>query len=111
MQISQGIKQHKPSGAITGAILAGSLFALAATPTYAATSTTVHVATAYGAEVKLDGVATVGPVAVAELSNCSTSPVESFKASALSISTGLLTTGAITPLTQKVISTFSPTWR
>jgi len=92
---SKGNKQSRYSGVITGAILAGSVLAFAATRGYAS-STTVHQASGYGAEVKVGGVASVGPVAVAELPECYPTTA-TFTASLTSVGeTGLVTMGVVT---------------
>ena len=60
MQTCKSTKQRKLSGVVTGAILGGSLFAFAAIPAHAASST-IHEGTGYGVEVKVGGVAKLGP--------------------------------------------------
>ncbi len=98
MQASDVMKQRKFSGALTGAILAGSLFAFAAGPSFAATGavTTVHTAAAYGAEVNVGSTVKIGKVAVAELPSCDTQNVGSYTATAGSVTeSGLVNTGAV----------------
>ncbi len=96
MRVSNVVKQLKVSGALTGAIVAGSILAFSASPTFAATATTVHSATAYGAEVNVGSVVKLGKIAFAELPSCDTQNVGSFSASAVSVAdTGLVGTGLV----------------
>ncbi len=73
--------------------LAGSALAFSTTLSYA--KTTVHVASAYGAEVNVGSVVKVGQVAGAALPSCSTQAVGSSTASAASINAGLINTGLV----------------
>ena len=86
MQVSNVVKQLKVSGALTGAIVAGSILAFTANPIFAASATTVHSATAYGAEVNVGTVVKLGKIAFAELPSCDTQNVGSFTATAASVS-------------------------
>jgi hypothetical protein len=98
MQVSDFMKVRKFSGALAGAILASSLFVLAAGPSFAATGTvtTVHSAAAYGAEVSVGSTVKIGKVALAELPSCDTQSVGSSTASAGSVTeSGLVNTGAV----------------
>jgi hypothetical protein len=95
MQMIHSTKPLGFSGVITATVIAGSLFALASTSTYAAT-TNVHSASSYGAEVKVGSVVKLGPIAVAQLGGCTTQPIGNFTASAASVSeAGLLTAGNV----------------
>ncbi len=75
------------------ALLAGSALAFSATVSYA--KTTVHVASAYGAEVNVGSVVKVGQIAGAALPSCSTQAVGSSTASAASINAALINTGLV----------------
>ncbi len=95
MQMIHSTKPLGFSGVITATVIAGSLFALASTSTYAAT-TNVHSASSYGAEVKVGSVVKLGPIAVAQFGGCTTQPIGNFTASAASVSeAGLLTAGNV----------------
>jgi hypothetical protein len=78
---------------VVAALLAASAFALSATLSYA--KTTVHVASAYGAEVNVGSVVKVGQIAGATLPSCATQAVGSVTASAASINTGLINSGLV----------------
>jgi len=77
-------------GSVIAALLAGSALALPATLSYA--KTTVHEASAYGAEVNVGSVVKLGKIAPAALPSCSTQAVGSSTASAASINAGLIHT-------------------
>lgn len=95
MQMTKGIKQHKLSGVITGAVVAGSLFAFAITPSYGAT-TGIHQATGYGAAVNVGSVVKLGKIAEAEFPSCNTQNVGGVTATAASVSeAGLVTAGVV----------------
>ncbi len=94
--MNQHISRRTPpviKASVITAFLAGSALALPATLSYA--KTTVHVASAYGAEVNVGSVVKVGQIAGAGLPSCATQAVGSVTASVASIDTGLINTGLV----------------
>jgi hypothetical protein len=105
MQTCKGTKQRKLSGVVTGAILGGSLFAFAAIPAHAASST-IHEGTGYGVEVKVGGVAKLGPIAHADFPSCFTQNVGSFTATVASVNQAdLVSTGIIDSVASSTATT------
>jgi hypothetical protein len=87
-----------PVGGANRVIFAAAMLALTASPMYAATTpkTTVHQASAYGAEVNVGSVVKLGKVALAELPSCYTQTTGSFSDSVTSVNkSGIISTGVV----------------
>lgn len=95
MQTCESSKTHKLSGVITGTVLAASLFALAAIPSFAAV-TGSHQAEGFGAQVTVGSIVKLGKVAVAEFPSCNTQNIGGVTATAGSVNlSGLVSTGVV----------------
>ena len=93
LNISKRTPPPEIKGSAIAAFLVGSALALSTTLSYA--KTTVHVASAYGAEVNVGSVVKVGKIAPASLPSCATQAVGNAQASVASVNVALINTGLV----------------
>jgi hypothetical protein len=100
----EGNKLQHVSSAIAGAILAGSALVLAATTAYAASpTTTIYQAGGYGVRIAVGSEVELGPIAYAELPQCTPSIVTNTASATTAHLSGLVSLGAISSVASSTL--------